>query len=404
MTKSNDEDAANGPAQFAAAASVGGKTRTAGLLASLSSAAAVLGAFIAVGQAGTQWIKSLSDAELEKSKATAAMAQDYLGMITKADINPSDKLMLLGALSELKGHPLQTWAKARYSSLEAELADTLQAREQRITALENATDPDAQELLAIQNQLNEIIDAMRRTQDDPTAGDRLEQQATEQAKLLLVVKSKISLKQIAISEVSKSGTIDTSATQQLQFLTHLSDNFTDGIIKEAIPTAKEENVNAYLPSILTALQEFKISDPKLVAYTFAAIAENSPDFSAREEPITDELKSRAEAWKKRYPNDDLVKYRGRGFIQIATIGNYREMSTALGLGDLLVESPEIANTPVIAARILCAWIARSAARAQPALAADDFNRANVYISGGVSNSLESSRAKQTYAFLIAKLH
>ena len=65
----------------------------------LSAAAATLGAFIAVGQAGSQWIKGMSDAELAKIQATSTMAEEHLKMVISKNVTAPDKVMLLGALA-----------------------------------------------------------------------------------------------------------------------------------------------------------------------------------------------------------------------------------------------------------------------------------------------------------------
>ena len=55
--------------------------------------------------------------------------------------------------------------------------------------------------------------------------------------------------------------------------------------------------------------------------------------------------------------DDGYKYRGRGFVQLTGKANYKTMGDRLGID--LVESPDLASDPKIAAQIYASWIKKS---------------------------------------------
>lgn len=103
------------------------------LFGRLTAAAAVLGGLIAVGQSATSWIdgplavgyrarKDAPELELAEIKDKSALAESYIKLIIGKETAPQDQVMLLGALSELEGHPLQSWAKARFDVIQKNIA------------------------------------------------------------------------------------------------------------------------------------------------------------------------------------------------------------------------------------------------------------------------------------------
>lgn len=57
--------------------------------------------------------------------------------------------------------------------------------------------------------------------------------------------------------------------------------------------------------------------------------------------------------------DDGWIYRGRGFNQLTGKKNYEKWSNKLGMGDKLVENPELLNNPEIAAKIAVAFLMKN---------------------------------------------
>jgi peptidoglycan L-alanyl-D-glutamate endopeptidase CwlK len=78
---------------------------------------------------------------------------------------------------------------------------------------------------------------------------------------------------------------------------------------------------------------------------------------------------------------DGEKYKGRGFIQLTGKANYTDFSKKLSLPDLL-ENPEIALDPDIAARILAAFMKRAQKKIMHALGANDLKAARRAVNGG----------------------
>lgn len=56
--------------------------------------------------------------------------------------------------------------------------------------------------------------------------------------------------------------------------------------------------------------------------------------------------------------DDGFTYRGRGFNQLTGIKNYEKYSRMIGMGDKLVQNPDLVNDPEIAAKIAIAFFTK----------------------------------------------
>ena len=90
---------------------------------------------------------------------------------------------------------------------------------------------------------------------------------------------------------------------------------------------------------------------------------------------------------------DGERFRGRGYIQLTGRSNYERFGAAIGLGGQLLEQPELANDPLIAARLLAAFLAAKERVIKEALLADDLRQARRWVNGG-SHGL--TRFEQAY--------
>src|SRR6478735_6507355 len=99
---------------------------------------ALFGSIIAAGQAGTTWLQGYWNTEAEKQKSAqelalaqlkerSDLAQQYLKVILDKDTKPADRAVLLTALGEIDGHPLQKWAQEQYGEYQKKLARLLEA-------------------------------------------------------------------------------------------------------------------------------------------------------------------------------------------------------------------------------------------------------------------------------------
>jgi peptidoglycan L-alanyl-D-glutamate endopeptidase CwlK len=79
---------------------------------------------------------------------------------------------------------------------------------------------------------------------------------------------------------------------------------------------------------------------------------------------------------------DGERFKGRGFVQLTGRSNYGDIGRSLGLGARLIEEPELANDPLIAARILATFLKTRESAVRQALAADDLPKARTLVNGG----------------------
>lgn len=183
--------------------------------------------------------------------------------------------------------------------------------------------------------------------------------------------------------------------------------------------ASRRNVDRYYALVQTALLEFGLveSELQLVAYatiraesaSFAPIPEGKSRYNTLIIPVEynggGELNLYDKNTKKGADlgNDDWgdgARYMGRGFVQITGKHNYRKYGAIIERPDL-VDHPELANEPLIAARLLAAYIDDHREWIETALARDDFAAVRKAVNGG-SHGLAAFR--QAYLAGYATLH
>ncbi len=78
---------------------------------------------------------------------------------------------------------------------------------------------------------------------------------------------------------------------------------------------------------------------------------------------------------------DGAQFKGRGFISLTGRANHRRYSTALGLGTQLVDNPELANDPVLAAKVLSSVLKGKERAIKEALLEKEFQAARKLVNG-----------------------
>ncbi len=166
----------------------------------------------------------------------------------------------------------------------------------------------------------------------------------------------------------------------------------DQIFPAATP---RRNIETFLPPVLDALRDAGMDDKELVLMALATIRAESEGF----EPI-DEGKSKyntdpgAQPFNRydagtrigrrlgnSHPGDG-ARYKGRGFIQLTGRENYRKIGRAIGEGDGLEDSPDRANDPVIAAKVLAQFLKEKQSRIKYAILGGDLAYARKLVNGG----------------------
>src|SRR5690349_17052400 len=72
--------------------------------------AAIVTVFISAAVPLTEWVRGFTNQKIKEAEGRTTLAVTYLDRIASKETNGADRVMYLGALSKLDGHPLQGWA------------------------------------------------------------------------------------------------------------------------------------------------------------------------------------------------------------------------------------------------------------------------------------------------------
>lgn len=168
-------------------------------------------------------------------------------------------------------------------------------------------------------------------------------------------------------------------------------DITAEIAARMLPGAPPANIESNLPLVLNALVPPDLADKPMILMALATIRAETACFA----PIA-EGQSRYNTSPGGHPFDlydyraelgntgapDGERFRGRGFVQLTGRSNYALHGAAIGLGDKLVEDPELACDPEIAARLLASFLKAREGKIRTALAARDLAAARRLVNGG----------------------
>lgn len=168
------------------------------------------------------------------------------------------------------------------------------------------------------------------------------------------------------------------------------------------PFTKRENINKHLPDVLAALKKHGLDDRSMTLVALATIRAETESF----EPVS-EGQSKYNTAPGGHPFGlydtrsalgnhgwgDGAAYRGRGFIQLTGRGNYATYGERLKLKPSLLDAPEQANHPAVAAEILALFLKDKERRIRDALVKGDLATVRKAVNGG-SHGLE--RFKDAY--------
>lgn len=171
----------------------------------------------------------------------------------------------------------------------------------------------------------------------------------------------------------------------------VTDKVTTNMASKMCPGAPVGNIKEHLPKVLQALKERGLGDRNMVLMAIGTIRAETGRF----EPLS-EFKSRFNTSPNGHAFDlydnrrdlgnrgkpDGSAFKGRGFVQLTGRANYQKFSEQLGLGKGLVENPELANDPKIAADLLALFIKSKEAAIRDALNDGDLARARKLVNGG----------------------
>jgi peptidoglycan hydrolase-like protein with peptidoglycan-binding domain len=163
------------------------------------------------------------------------------------------------------------------------------------------------------------------------------------------------------------------------------------IVSKMLPSAPIGNIKKYLPYILKALTDVGLNDKRFILMALATIRAETEGFA----PIS-EFVSRFNTSPNGKPFDlydyksdlgnqgppDGANFKGRGFIQLTGRSNYENYSKSIGMQDKLVDNPELANEPDIAAELLARFLKDKENPIKAALLENDLRTARKLVNGG----------------------
>jgi peptidoglycan L-alanyl-D-glutamate endopeptidase CwlK len=172
-------------------------------------------------------------------------------------------------------------------------------------------------------------------------------------------------------------------------------NVTVAVVSKMFPSTPLDPIRANLPPVLGALVASDLTSVPIVVTALATIRAETEGFM----PIS-ESQSRYNTSPGGQPFDlydnrkdlgnqgppDGASFKGRGYIQLTGRANYAKFGPIVGVDDL-VDQPDQANDPDVAAKLLAAFIGNKATAIMTALSGGDLARARRLVNGG-SNGLD----------------
>jgi predicted chitinase len=357
----------------------------------LARSAAVLGAFVAVGQTASKAIeshyqqnieeaKARADIQISKEKSESGLASDFLRIILAKETSERDRKLVLDALRSLPSHPLQKWAESRYIASEALLAAMERAQKARLGAL-SEQDPERRQTADLTAQIALLDVEVQLYKDDPTKSEELRgRQIVVTQQLALVIKGNAAARTV--------GTVPAAApiTAMSSFfgvpLSKIKDEFGNRATGDRREQVKK-NIDAWLPPLEACMRESGFTDDQTVSQIFAQIAHETVGFQTLEEFATGDAYEDRRDLGNVQPGDGR-RFKSRGLLGITGRSNYLNIGRQIGLGTRLVDSPEDAMIPATAAQIACFYFGALGERFRNAAKNEDTVRVRELVNGGHS--------------------
>lgn len=162
-------------------------------------------------------------------------------------------------------------------------------------------------------------------------------------------------------------------------------------VSRMFPFTPVGNIKRNLPFVLDALKRAGLHDRLMVLMALATIRAETESFEPVAEGMSrfntspsgrpfDLYDNRADLGNRGEPDGE--RYRGRGYIQLTGRNNYGVYGDRIGLGDKLLEDPDLACKPDVAGDLLAAFLGEHERAIKEALLDQDFARARRLVNGG----------------------
>jgi peptidoglycan L-alanyl-D-glutamate endopeptidase CwlK len=184
---------------------------------------------------------------------------------------------------------------------------------------------------------------------------------------------------------------------------------TAAIASKMFPGTPISNIEQNLPFVLQALNDAGLGDKDMILMALATIRAETGNFTPLSEfqskfntppggPPFSLYDDRKDLGNQGPP--DGANFRGRGYIQLTGRFNFLEHGKAIGLGTQLIDNPQLANQPDIAAKLLASFLKSKEQKIRNALAQDDLKTARKLVNGGIHGLEEFKNAFNTGKNLI----
>lgn len=167
--------------------------------------------------------------------------------------------------------------------------------------------------------------------------------------------------------------------------------FTVEKVKLMFPYTPIKNIKSNLPYVTEGLRGYSLIDKPMALMALATIRAETECFK----PVN-EIKSKWNSSPNGHPFDlydnrkdlgnlgkpDGELFKGRGFIQLTGRNNYLKYGKEIGMGNDLIENPELANDPAIASKLLSVFLKDKEVKIKEALLEEDYKAARKLVNGG----------------------
>jgi peptidoglycan L-alanyl-D-glutamate endopeptidase CwlK len=155
------------------------------------------------------------------------------------------------------------------------------------------------------------------------------------------------------------------------------------------PQSPRGNLEKYLPEILVNLEKRGLANEAMIPLAIATVYTETRSFVPLSEFVSkyntspggrqfDLYDGRKDLGNQGAPDGE--RFRGRGFIQLTGRSNYLIYGQALKID--LINQPELANTPSVAAAVLCEYLKKREAQFAQAMQSGDLAKARKMVNGG----------------------
>jgi putative chitinase len=180
------------------------------------------------------------------------------------------------------------------------------------------------------------------------------------------------------------------------------------VAKMFSPATPRRNIEQHLPTVLAALRDAGMDDRDLVLMALATIRAETEGFEPISEkpsqfntdpgaPPFNRYDTNVNLGNHRHPDGE--RYKGRGFVQLTGRANYQKYGDRLGAR--LIEEPELANNPQVAAQLLTEFIQDKRSLAKYAILGNDLPTVRRLVNGGSHGLDRFTKAFETGVRLLA---